>query len=123
MVSYNGLTNFLLLHFKEKRYLTKKFRNPDVFNVKVTCAHCIICKAVQQGKLYKVTKSEEYWWNFKLGNICYQRQALSMDFNKTAGPAEQWALVGRTPHTPTPFLQIQKKKNRITGTIVPPQMF
>ena len=98
-------------------HLTKNFRISDV---RVTCAKCIlVCFSATRKKrilllrnFFKWTKVKNiagisFWisnWERFVTNV--RPHAPSMDFNKTAGPVEQCALVGRAH--PLQFLQIQK---------------
>ena len=86
MVSYNDLKNFIQLN--EKRIFQALSFDEKFQNFRVTCAKCILvcCSATRKKnqdfitlQFFQVNKSEEHCWdfllNFKLGKICYQRQA------------------------------------------------
>ena len=135
MVSYNDLKNFIQLN--EKRIFQALSFDEKFQNFRVTCAKCILvcCSATRKKnqdfitlQFFQVNKSEEHCWdfllNFKLGKICYQ----------TSGPMRHlWTLIKRQSRwnsahwwdvpIPSNFCKSRKQKNRITGTILAPQIF
>ena len=108
MVSYNSLKNFLQLNEKFQNFRRKShlcilvcFSTTREKKIRIL----LLCNFFKWTKVKNIA-GISFWisnWERFVTNV--RPHAPSMDFNKTAGPVEQCALVGRAH--PLQFLQIQ----------------